>query len=204
MSTVTRYPLSWPSGWKRTEWARRRQSTFHRGTSASSRNLTIGDGLDRLLGELGRIGARNVIISSDVPVRLDGLPYASASLPKDPGCAVYFRLKNADRCLACDAFHRLPDNMAALAGHIAALRAIDRYGVGTIDQAFAGYTALPAAAEVEWWLTLQVPRSAPWASIDAAYRELAKRAHPDVAGGSESEMQRLNVARDAARREKQA
>jgi len=34
------------------------------------------------------------------------------------------------------------DNIAAIAAHIEALRAQERYGVGTIEQAFAGYSAL--------------------------------------------------------------
>jgi hypothetical protein len=31
------------------------------------------------------------------------------------------------------------DNIAAIAAHIDAIRRQDRYGVGTLDQAFAGY-----------------------------------------------------------------
>jgi len=39
--------------------------------------------------------------------------------------------------------------------------------------------------------------------IERAYRELAKRAHPD-AGGSQEWMAELNAARDAAKRERGA
>src|SRR3954465_14120648 len=87
--STQRYPLSWPAGWKRTESHRRRRTTFHRGRSMDAKNLTIGDGLARLTGELGRLGAREIVISTNVPVRLDGLPYATAAMPQDPGCAVY-------------------------------------------------------------------------------------------------------------------
>jgi hypothetical protein len=202
----TRYPLAWPASWKRTP-SRVASSFGVRKTApgaswARKEGLTIAEGLSRLIDELGRLRASHIVISTDVRTRGDGLPYSTAPMPKDPGVAVYFKLRGADRVLACDRYTRLPDNMAAIAAHIEGMRATERHGVGTIEQAFAGYTALPAAPQVEWWLVLQVPRSAPLESIDAAYRELAKRAHPDLHGGNENEMMRLNVARDAARAEK--
>jgi hypothetical protein len=199
---VTRYPLSWPAGWKRSSirvgspFSTRRAGAGS--TYPSKSLLTMSDGLERLTGELGRLGATSVVISTNVPVRNDGLPYASASLPKDPGVAVYFKLSKKDRCLACDRYHRLPDNMAAIAGHIEALRAIERYGVGTLDQAFAGYTALPPAADA-WWLVFNLPQSATLDQVDARFRELARAAHPD-AGGNHNDMARLTAAREAARK----
>jgi curved DNA-binding protein CbpA len=44
---------------------------------------------------------------------------------------------------------------------------------------------------------LGVGQHAPRAQIEAAYRELARKAHPDT-GGSNAAMARLNAARDAA------
>lgn len=216
--SATRYPLAWPAGWKRTAPGARVWSKFgkavttygapnpttgQRSSWKSKGELSVADATRRLLEELGRLGVHinDVILSTNIQLRLDGLPRSGQARPDDPGVAVYFKLRKADRCLACDRYTTVEGNIAALAAHVEALRAIERYGVGTIEQAFAGYTALGAAAEVEWWLVLQVPRSAPLESIDAAYKVLARRAHPD-AGGSEAEMQRLNVARDAARKEK--
>jgi DnaJ-domain-containing protein 1 len=102
------------------------------------------------------------------------------------------------RCLACDRWLRVADNIAAIAAHIYAIRAVDRYGVGTMEQAFAGYAALPASSE-EWWLVLGVGRDASEDEVDTAYRRLAREHHPDV-GGDTNHMARLNAARDAARR----
>jgi len=56
--------------------------------------------------------------------------------------------------------------------------------------------ALPKA-----YLTLGVLRSAPRAVIEAAYRALAKDAHPDV-GGSEARMRVLNAAIASIRKER--
>src|SRR5262245_61920292 len=95
IENAQRYPLSWPAGWKRTMY--RKSSDFHstdRRADATGRSyrmrksLTLSDALDRLLGELRRLGAKNVIISSNLAVRQDGLPYAQQ--PRnidDPGVA---------------------------------------------------------------------------------------------------------------------
>ncbi len=102
--------------------------------------------------------------------------------------------------LACDTYYRVADNIAALAAHIEALRAMDRYGVGTIEQALAGYKALPADTAADWRNVLGLPKVGHVTTddVDLAYKALAKRTHPDIAGGSEAEMAHLNRARDYA------
>jgi hypothetical protein len=204
--TDQRYPLSWPAGWKRTPYHQRRAAAFSKRVQSAqsqwkrSERLDVGDGLDRLLGELKRLGASNAIISSNLRLRNDGLPYAQqAKTLDDPGVAVYFKLAGKPRVLACDRWNSAADNMAAIAGHIEAIRACDRYGVGSMEQAFAGYTALPPDASTDWWLVLGVTASATRDQIDEAYRRLAREAHPD-AGGSHDAMSRLNAARDAAKK----
>jgi len=152
----------------------------------------------RLEGELDRLNASEVVLSTNIALRLDGLPRSGQGEPSDPGVAVYFRLLGKPRTLACDRWDRVADNMAAIAGHVAAIRAVDRYGVGTLEQAFAGYAALPASTE-EWWLVLGVEPNATIEEVEEAFRDLAKRHHPD-AGGAPGEMARLTAAREAARR----
>lgn len=198
MSAQERYPLSWPAGWPRTPSVRRKRSTF----SSYGKELSVAQATSRLQGELDRLGARAAILSTNVELRLDGLPRSGQRTPDDPGAAVYFRLKNAPRALACDAWTTVAGNIAALAAHIDALRRIDRYGVGSVEQAFAGYAALPPTGE-DWWLVLEVARSSTVLQIEQAYRTKAMQAHPDR-GGTDAEMSRLNVARDAAVAEKAA
>jgi hypothetical protein len=150
------------------------------------------------LAELGRLGVRpgDFIVSTNLQTRLDGLPYSTAKEPADPGVAVYFRLKGADRVLACDSWDRVAGNLCAIAQHIDALRRIDRYGVGTLEQAFAGYAALPARGQT-WRTTLGfAPDEAVTEErIHAAFRERAREAHPDVAGGSHEAMAALTEAK---------
>lgn len=196
-NNAQRYPLSWPSGWKRTDrWKRKRASFRSKGGA-----LTMAAAIQRLSGELGRMNAAGEILSTNVEIRLDGLPRSGQPEPSDPGAAVYFKLKGKPRCLACDTWDRVADNVAAIAQHIDALRRIDRYGVGTMEQAFAGYAQLPSAAG-SWFIVLEFaepPRS--WELIEARYKSLARVHHPDMAGGNTETMAKINAAYDTARQE---
>lgn len=200
MSEQQRYPLSWPAGWKRTVRYQRKRAPF----TTAGRSLTMTDSIKRLNGEMRRLGVRDGdwLISSNVPTRLDGLPYSGAKEPDDCGVAVYFRLKQQPRCLACDAWTRVADNIAAIAQHIDALRRIDRYGVGTLDQAFAGYAALPANTAANWRDAFGFPEgSRPTLDdVDEKFKAQARAAHPD-AGGTHEQMARLTEARAFARKE---
>lgn len=143
---------------------------------------------DFLIGELDRLGAKKAVLSTNVQRRLDGRPYSNQSQPRDPGAAVYFELKGKPVSLACDKWNRVEDNVWAIAKHIEALRGQQRWGVGSIEQAFRGYTALPAVGESsasEWWKTLGVPVNATAAQVKDAYRILVKKHHPDFGGDPE-------------------
>ena len=189
------YPLTWPEGQQRTPPGRRKIGHF---------KIGFGRTRDELLEELGRLGAKNVIISSNVPTRRDGLPYADARELQDPGIAVYFERRGHPYVFACDSYGRVAHNLRAVGLTIEALRAIERHGASQMmEQAFRGFTALPAAraAEPSWWEVLGVTASASTAEIRARYRELARQHHPDM-GGAEEMMSRLNRAYDAAMSER--
>jgi hypothetical protein len=205
--TAQRYPLAWPAGWARTPSLHRLPARFgqtirrYSQDGQSSRRqsgpLSVSTATGRLQGELDRLGARDPILSTNVKLRLDGMPRSDQAEPSDPGAAVYFALKGKPRTLACDRWLRVADNIAAIAAHIEAIRAVDRYGVGTLEQAFAGYAALPPAADC--WAVLGIAPNAGLEEIEMAFRALARRAHPD-AGGSHDAMARLTAAREQARK----
>lgn len=212
MSDKTRYPLSWPTGWARTKSHQRERATFRSSrlstftnqlgqhvTTRNAKALTVSDAIKRLSGELSRLGATDEILSTNVETRLDGLPRSNQPEPSDPGAAVYFKLKGKPRCLACDKWNRVADNIAAIAQHIDALRRIDRYGVGTMEQAFAGYAALPPSAD-DWRTVFGLSQSATMADVEAKFRTLAIQHHPDR-GGDPAVMSKLNAARDAAKKD---
>jgi len=173
-------------------------AAFGTGTEGGGRRqATIAEAIARLQGELDRLGAAEVVLSTNVELRLDGMPRADRSQPADPGVAIYFKLKARDIALACDKWDRVADNVIALAKHIEAMRGMDRWGVGSVEQAFRGYEALPAPDP--WWMKLGL--AGPTRSereIREAYRRASAAAHPDRPGGSHDRMAAVNAARDEA------
>lgn len=189
---MERYPLHWPPNLKRTQY---RSDALFKVDFARSR--------DGLFHELELLGAKSVILSTNVPLRADGLPYANMPEPADPGVAVYFdRRVNAELrpfVIACDTYRRVRWNLRAVAATVEALRAIQRHGASSmLEQAFTGFAALPPARhERPWWETLGVTQAASEEQIRDAHRELAMIHHPDR-GGDATRMAEINAARDAA------
>lgn len=191
------YPLQWPVSWPRA------RARYHAKWREEGHLLSMSAALDRLYLELERMRADRIVVSSNV--RPAGYrAELTREQAQDPGAAVYFRLKGQPRVLACDKWMRTPDNIAAIAAHIAAARGQERWGVGTLDQAFAGYLALPpVAARKPWWEWLgyvQQPRSAHIDEIRARYLERIERAHPDR-GGNANLAAEINAAWEEAQRE---
>ena len=192
--TISAYPLHWPIS--RARWrGTRRTAQF----KDYGRTLGLPAARVRLRDQLDALGGRQVVLSTNLELRLDGRPRADRTAPSDPGVALYFKLAGRDTVLACDKWDRVADNIGAIAKHIEALRGQDRWGVGTIEQAFAGYQALPAPEGAkDWREVLGLTGAVTLAQIDAAYRAKAHAAHPDK-GGSTEAMARLNAARAAAK-----
>lgn len=212
--TPTRFPLAWPIGWKRTPDAERDYGRFAKRKSSNtsqwmhSEKVTIIQAIQRLLAELARMGVPEgeVVISTNVKTRLDGLPYSGEKEPQDPGAAVYWRNAGQSRCMAIDRYKTVAQNIAALAATIDAMRAIERHGGAAIlDRAFTGFTALPApivaGMKRDWREVLEFgngPANEP--EVTRNYRILAKTTHPDK-GGTAAAMAKLNAARDEALKE---
>jgi len=189
---VQNYPLTWPATWPRTKPHHRKNALFA--------DRSIAKAVQFVLDELRLLGARNPILSTNLQLRQDGLPKSAQRNPSDPGVAVYFVLKNQPHVLACDRWLQVEDNLWAIGKHIEAIRGQQRWGVGTIDQAFAGYAALPAPKSA-WWEILGVSQAASQDEIRSAYHRLAAIHHPDV-GGTHEEMERINAAYEQAQKEK--
>jgi len=209
------YPLDWPGHWARTPGYKRKPSRFGK--------HGFGQIRDNLFDELRRLGARNVVLSTDIPVRLDGLPYANRAESGDPGAAVYFQWRGKPFVIAADSYRRTWENVKAIAKTIEAMRAIERHGASQIlERAVAGFTALPpgsGAAPEEapsrpWWEVLGIPKleGLEWTDLDstnpfasallklaeAQYRKKVPEAHPDR-GGSNEKMRELSLAVEQAR-----
>jgi hypothetical protein len=187
VSGAQAFPLSWPTGIARTVSRKKSQFGDHSVVSAVKeirRNISL-------------LGARLPVVSSNIPLRMDGDPYSNPGRMQDPGVAVYFQLKGKPYCMPCDLWQSVEDNLWAVAKHIEAMRGMQRWGVGSIEQQFAGFKALAASSKDAWWDVLECRSDASREVIEAQYKTRARTAHPDV-GGSHEAMALLNQARDQA------
>ncbi len=185
------YPLRWPAGTQRTPASSRRRARF---------DVTFGVARDQLMNALRLLGSHYVVLSSNIPVKSDGMPYAAAREPDDPAVAVYFDLDGDQHVIACDRWDLARDNIRACGLTVEAIRGMERWGSSEImRRTLTAFRALPAPAKPsDWRSVLGDLKTA--AEVKERFRALALDAHPDR-GGSDDEMSRLNVARQAAEKE---
>lgn len=177
MSEISNYPLIWPAGYPRTA----RPTNEYRFYPSSL--LTE---IKMLKDELEKNGMRatGIVISTNIPVKNDGNPYATYSKPSDVGVAVYFSIKNRAMAICCDKWNSVEANLKALRMSVDAMRGLDRWGVSQImERAFMGFKALPEkAASFPWWEVLGLSRDCTLKDVKAAYKKKLKLHHPDNGG----------------------
>jgi hypothetical protein len=183
------FPLQWPQGWTRTKLQR------------SSKFKTTGSKAHALLrGELHRLGATGVVVSTNVPLKADGTMRLDRE-PLDPGVAVYFQRDDKQVVFACDQYEDIADNLLAIAKTIEAMRGIERWGAGEMmDRAFSGFKGLPATASEgeDCWKVLALPPMSPAHLVVLVHRDLTRKLHAKQSASEE--FSRINVARDDALR----
>lgn len=190
MADVTAFPLCWPVHRPRARHQER--SRF---------KIPLGRALRELQHEIAMLGGRNLIISSNLRLRLDGIPMANQANPRDPGIAVYFDYQKKPMAFACDRWNCVDDNVWAICKTIEALRGINRWGSGSmVEQAFTGFAAIPPpiAGQRPWHEVLDLPKNVTRDQAEQKYRELAKLRHPDN-GGDPAGFAELGDAIRAAR-----
>ncbi|WP_020471534.1 J domain-containing protein [Zavarzinella formosa] len=185
VQTASQYPLSWPESWTRTTSPAKSQ--FKTSLTASIDN--VQGSLKRFAADSGR-KVEKILVSSNVSLMERN--------PKDAGVAVYFTWDGISTCIAVDRYQRIEENLQAIHHVIEAERTKLRHGgLNLVRAAFRGYAALPPPSKTSEnpWQLLGIEKGAKEADIEAAYREKAKRWHPDATGGNNEMMARLNAAR---------
>jgi hypothetical protein len=189
---TTAYPLTWPEGWPRTSDHKRAPNNQFKTTFIKART--------DLLRELDLMGASGAVISSWLPLRNDGMPRADSARMRitDPGVAVYFQWRKKSMVIARDVYSNVHDNLRSIGLAVAHLRGLERHGGGhMMERAFSGFMAIEAPGRRSCWATLGIEAGSSRDEIERAFRELAKRYHPDT-GGTHDEFVQIKAARDLA------
>jgi hypothetical protein len=188
LDQVSEFPLCWPPGKPRA--AARRPTPF---------KTSMARVHEEIRGEMRLWRARDHVISM-APTYRQG--------PVDPGVALWWTMPGKVvgdlRALACDTYQLREANLHAIALTLVGLRAFERYGTYTREQAIEGARLAlpkpPGADEEAWWTVLGVERFWPLEAIEAVWKTKLEKAHPDR-GGTPGEAAALNAAIAAARKE---
>lgn len=170
--------------------------------------------------EVEQVGGAELVVQlalDEGQIRLDGKPRAGA-WPTHPGVIVSFESRYGPLQYATDVFTHWHANLRAIALGLEALRRVDRYGISKRGEQYTGWKALPGAG-TNGSLTLE--QAARFVAVNAdgasgrteaeiadaaryvltdpnlrgvAYRQAAKRLHPDT-GGDATEFARLQDAK---------
>jgi hypothetical protein len=199
----------WPEGWQ--DPTRKR--------SRSPFSSSYSDTLNLLERELRHLGVKEATLQVDADergVRLDGQLRADAKV-SHPGVILTLETRSLGTLVyACDAFTvgyrgtAWQENLRAIALGLEALRRVERYGIAERGQQYAGYRELPSGIPIGTGLpSWSVEEAAAFiaeqagapasaedvlADVKGAYRQAAKRLHPDV-GGNPELFRRLEHAR---------
>lgn len=172
MESRRSYPLYWPEGWPRTDVYKRKHAQF--------KDRSVHMARRTLVDEVRRFGGKDLIISSNLELRLDGNPRSGQRQPSDVGVAIFFKRAKTDMALACDVYKTVEDNLWALCRTLDALRQIERDGSpALINRAFKGFAALPDPDAKKWFEVFNLAETASNEEIKRAYFDLAKKYHPD-------------------------
>lgn len=192
------YPCHWPDGWDRTPEYQRKTSRY---------GMDFVRARDDISRQLKLLGAREIVLTTNIPLRRDGLPLAGQSEPRDPAVAVYWTeigpwdVKRQEtiykqRVIACDHWKKVKENLRAIGVAIEALRALKRSGATQVsDRAFMGFAALPERAGGASWRQVLELGTGPVSRelLERAYRVMAMASHPDR-GGTHERMTAVNRA----------
>ncbi|TIS37554.1 J domain-containing protein [Mesorhizobium sp.] len=185
------FPLTWPDTMPRAK------------TKADSRFKT------QLSAALKNVRSSLMLFAQDTGKQVESLTISSnvtlgVERPSDTGVAVWFVWDGMQVCIAVDRYAKVEDNLQAIHHIVEARRTEMRHGgLHIVRATFRGFTALPAPNRRSWREVLEIVTSGPVTAenIDAAYRRVAKKCHPDVPGGSHDAMSALNSAKSQALKE---
>jgi len=192
--------LDWPDGFERTPPENR--EPYPHGF-----RVTRSQAFDNILDELRKLDARDVQLDTGAEhqTRNPNKPYANASFD-DPGVVVRFERDGQQYAIPCDRWDNPRDNAQAIARYLDAKRALERYGVETVESEFSTQRLPPgdgereavvvgeAASQPDPYEVLEVAPDASDAVVKAAARQKLAEHHPD-SGGDRDQFQQVKSAK---------
>jgi len=161
--------------------------------------------------EAGMLGAAQVVVQVDGPVRQDGQP--AVTRLRTPAVSVFIQSRHGPLRYDVDTFDHWEDNLRGVALGLEALRAVDRYGVTKRGEQYPGWKALPPGTSVATAMPAMSATEAAGIVVETAksmvepdlvlqdsrlysslWRDAVKNAHPDR-GGDRQAWDRLQVAK---------
>lgn len=186
---TTEYPLAWPDHIERSK--SREKGSFKTplktalGNVKTSVNLFARDSGKKL---------ESLVISSNVTL--------GNEKPDDPGVAIWFTWDGMQLAIPVDRYASVEANLQAIYHVMEARRTELRHGTLALVRAtFRGFLSLPAPSgkpKRAWWEVFGLSMNATKAEAISAFRDLAKKIHPDQ-GGNQEDMDELLKARDEAK-----
>lgn len=155
--------------------------------------------LDKLEQEIAAKGGTDVVIGvvcDESQISLSGsLKAGGRTAVRHAGAEVSFELKNGQRiAFHTDAYATLTHNLRAIAMGLEALRAVDRYGITSGGEQYAGFAQLEAGTPLEELGRQLVERY-------GGIRDALKATHPDtrVAGATDRDFDAVTAYKRAGR-----
>lgn len=196
-------PLAAKQGWERSPFSASWTST-----------------LNLLEREIRHLAGKDIVIEIDTTlsqIRNDGWPYSSAKVGR-PGVRISFASKHGPMSYTSVQYARWETNIHAVALTLERLRAVERYGCVKNAEQYQGFSALPpgrggrSGIQVGEWSSCEDAARfllSVWGGsyteddIQATvhdptgtWRDASKKVHPDLPGGSEAMMSKVNRARE--------
>lgn len=154
---------------------------------------SLSKAIDFVRDELGRYGAESSEMSADWSIGVRGFPLADNR--NGYPVALRYSRNGKEFTIAICEYNQIVDNIWAIGKVIEALRTMERHGGDAISrQAESAFSALPEP-DKPWWRVFGLDENEDAIVVQAKYRSLAKKLHPDN-GGSTSAMAELNKAWD--------
>lgn len=193
------------------EWPRK--MTFNRTSSQfkAHYNATL-DLLDRELEHAGASGVAVQLAVAEQDIAANG-NLKGGRLTRHPGVILSYTCKGRQISFPCDKYSDWRENLRAIALSLEALRKVNRYGVSTGEEQYTGWARLegpagstaapPKLSKAEalailstaaGWPVIEFNGEVPANLVEAAFREAAKKTHPD-AGGNADDFKRVHEAR---------